>query len=295
MSLINNELQIDEEFKALIPPLSAEERAQLEENLKADGCRDPIVHWRMLIVDGHNRYEICTRLGIPFELVENKSDDREEAMFWIIRNQLGRRNLSPFARTELALKLKPDFAAKAKEKQTAKLKKGGKFICDICGEAFDTPVWHCMDCGHHWPNSDEVCKNCHHEKPVPQISAEREIDTRKQVAAAAHVSHDTVHKVETIVEHAPEEMKEQLRKGETTINKAYNAVRPTAPTRRPAATPPAVAPIRPVAPSKPLSTDPADVTKRLVKRIDDLIATKKHLDIHALRNVWDELKKLAGW
>ena len=56
------QLEIDPEFKALIRPLRREEYRQLELNLSIDGCREPLVAWGDIIVDGHNRYEICNRL-----------------------------------------------------------------------------------------------------------------------------------------------------------------------------------------------------------------------------------------
>lgn len=99
---------IDPEFKALLDPLSEQERAQLEANVLADGCRDPLIVWRVrdadqerdmsavsVLVDGHNRYEICTRHGIAFDVEEMEFADRDAAMDWIDANQLGRRNLSP--------------------------------------------------------------------------------------------------------------------------------------------------------------------------------------------------------
>ena len=87
-------LKIDEEFKQLIHPLKRQEYLQLESNIIADGCRDPIIVWKGYIIDGHNRYEICTRHGIPFETQEKTFVCREEAIAWICANQLGRRNIS---------------------------------------------------------------------------------------------------------------------------------------------------------------------------------------------------------
>lgn len=110
-------IQIDSEFQALIPPLSAEERAQLEANIVADGCRDPLVVWGDTLIDGHNRYEICTRLGLPFEVVQKSLDGRPQARMWIRSNQYGRRNLSSFVRAELALGDKADIAEIAKSQQ----------------------------------------------------------------------------------------------------------------------------------------------------------------------------------
>lgn len=88
------QLKIDKDFRDLICPLNRNEYLQLEANLLADGCRDPIVVWHGVIVDGHNRYEICTRHGIPFAILEMDFFDREEAIAWICNNQLGRRNIS---------------------------------------------------------------------------------------------------------------------------------------------------------------------------------------------------------
>lgn len=111
------ELKIDPEFQALIPPLSDEEFQQLKENIIKDGCRDSLVTWNGTIVDGHNRYKICQENDISFNTEEKGFADREQAVEWIIRNQFGRRNLSPTQRCELALKLKPMIQKKAKENQ----------------------------------------------------------------------------------------------------------------------------------------------------------------------------------
>ena len=94
-------LIIDPQFKNLIPLLQRTEYLQLEENLLADGCRDPLVVWRGTLVDGHNRYEICMRHRIPFSVTEVDFYCREEAIAWICANQLGRRNLSEGTRKYL--------------------------------------------------------------------------------------------------------------------------------------------------------------------------------------------------
>lgn len=94
-------ITIDEEFQSIIPPLSAEEKQQLEANIVADGCRDPLVLWGNVLVDGHNRYEICTRLGIKFKTVQMDFADRDAAIDWIGVNQLGRRNLTADQRSLL--------------------------------------------------------------------------------------------------------------------------------------------------------------------------------------------------
>ena len=87
-------LKTDEEFKHLIRPLRRREYLQLEQNILADGCRDPIVVWHDVIVDGHNRYEICMRHGISFQIKDMEFECREAAIAWICANQLGRRNIT---------------------------------------------------------------------------------------------------------------------------------------------------------------------------------------------------------
>ena len=88
------ELRIDPEFKNLIRPLRREEYRQLELNLVMEGCREAIVVWDGTIVDGHNRYEICNKLKIPYGVKEQVFPNRDAAIVWICSNQLGRRNIS---------------------------------------------------------------------------------------------------------------------------------------------------------------------------------------------------------
>jgi hypothetical protein len=88
-------ITIDPEIAGLCPRLKDHEAAQLEENLQHDGCRDPLVLWSDTLLDGHNRYEICQRLGLEFATVQAHGiEDRAGAIDWVIKNQLGRRNLT---------------------------------------------------------------------------------------------------------------------------------------------------------------------------------------------------------
>ena len=165
-------ITIDPEFKALIPPLLPEERKGLEESILKEGCRDALVVWKghNILVDGHNRYEICTAHGKPFETVEMEFASRDDAMVWIIDNQVSRRNLTPFARGELALKRKHIIAAKARENQSHGQTAPGKTLSQNSVKAFE------------------------------------KIDTQKELAKIAGVSHDTIARIEKIVQKAPEEV-----------------------------------------------------------------------------------------
>ena len=92
-----NVLKTDPEFQSKIPPLTFEELNQLEANILRDGrILNPIIVWEGLIVDGHNRYTIAKKHPeIPFTIHEKEFASRYEAIIWICKNQLGRRNLTP--------------------------------------------------------------------------------------------------------------------------------------------------------------------------------------------------------
>ena len=94
-----SDIKIDKEFSSLIPPLSEEERHLLEQSIiDHGGARDPLVVWSgepATLIDGHNRFEICDRLGLPYNVHEMQFDSREDVCDWIDANQLGRRNLTP--------------------------------------------------------------------------------------------------------------------------------------------------------------------------------------------------------
>ena len=90
-------LKVDKEFAGLCPDLTPEEVDLLEASLTTEGCRDPIITWANhddTILDGYNRYRICKRFNVAFKTKALTFASREEAINWIISNQLGRRNLS---------------------------------------------------------------------------------------------------------------------------------------------------------------------------------------------------------
>lgn len=93
--------KIDPEFKHLIPPLGVDEYRQLEQNILAEGCHDALTVWNGVLLDGHNRFEICTKHHIPYEVNTISLSCREEAVAWICKNQLGRRNISEETRKYL--------------------------------------------------------------------------------------------------------------------------------------------------------------------------------------------------
>ena len=90
-------LKIDPEFQSQIPPLTDDEYNQLEENILKEGkLLSPLIVWNNTLIDGHNRYAILQKHPeICFSTMPLRFANREEALAWICKNQLGRRNLTP--------------------------------------------------------------------------------------------------------------------------------------------------------------------------------------------------------
>ena len=176
------DLTVDPEFRDLIPPLNEEELKLLEESLVADGCESPLIVWNGVIIDGHNRYAICRKHEIPFAIQEKNFSSRDDAMLWMLRNQLGRRNLNNYQRVELVLKFEPLVKNAAEQRMMA-------------GKAAN---------------------------PVPTLAqGQTKGRTRDHLSEAAGVSHGTFAKAKKLVQSADEETKRELRAGKVTVNRAY--------------------------------------------------------------------------
>ena len=108
---------IDPEIQAYIDPLTPDEHDALERSLVTEGCRDALVLWGELLVDGHNRYGICQKHGLPFQTVQNtRFRSVEDVKLWMIEQHLGRRSLTDFQRGELALRQR-QIVAQRRERQ----------------------------------------------------------------------------------------------------------------------------------------------------------------------------------
>ena len=109
-------IKIDKDFKNLIPPLKPEEFKQLEENILSEKrCREAILTWKGYIIDGHNRYYICQKHKIRFEILKLSFGSKEDVLIWIAEHQLGRRNLSDAVRIDIAHRRAVMLQQKAKE------------------------------------------------------------------------------------------------------------------------------------------------------------------------------------
>lgn len=98
---------IHEALRAYIDPLTEHEYEALERSLLTEGCRDALVCWGNVLIDGHNRYAICQKHQLPYKVVQNDHfANIEEVQLWMIDNHLARRSVSDFQRGMLALRKK---------------------------------------------------------------------------------------------------------------------------------------------------------------------------------------------
>ncbi len=178
------ELKIKESFRTIIPSLVPEEYTLLEQSIIADGCRDAILTWNGFIIDGHNRYTICQKHGLHYETEEIDFGTEQDALVWIINNQLGRRNVTDYQKGELVLKKKDILLKKGKKQQGRR-----------------TDILSIVD------------------KKLLSHS------TREEMAKDAGVSSGTMARIEIIAKEAPEEIKEQLRRGTVKIGTAYKKLK----------------------------------------------------------------------
>jgi transcriptional regulator with XRE-family HTH domain len=184
-------ITINEELRSFIDPLTANEHAALERSLLAEGCRDALVLWGEVLIDGHNRYDICTRHGIEFRTVQNTNfNSLEDVMLWVIDNHLARRSVSDYQRGVLALRKKDIVAARIVQRAAE----------PEAPDAPDSP---------NIPNS-------------PKVPESPPWNTREDVAKAARVSSNTISQIERIQKAATPQLVEAVRSGTISINAAAN-------------------------------------------------------------------------
>ena len=178
-------ITINEELRSFIDPLTHNEYAALERSLLAEGCRDALVLWGEVLIDGHNRYEICSKHNIEWRTVQNTSfASLDDVMLWMIDNHLARRSVSDYQRGVLALRKKDIVAARVAQRAAE----------PETGQALDAAK-------------------------VPQSPP---WNTREDVAKAARVSSNTISQIERIQKAATPQLVEAVRAGTISINAAAN-------------------------------------------------------------------------
>lgn len=239
------ELQIDPEFKALIPPLSAEEYAQLEQNILADGCREALVVWesfepteqhrwahdalknnqpvackgcdgresrvehggdngmvvcarcgyghtppdcyKVFLIDGHNRYEICKRHGVEYETTSREFENRDAVKVWMLDNAFGQRNLNDL-----------DKLANRQSKYELLKEKGREKYQATVGR----------------PSKEKSLSKTDNDKH----------DSRKQIADELGWSTGKLARATIVLNEADDATKAKVRAGDISIHKAYSDI-----------------------------------------------------------------------
>ena len=179
-------ITIHQELRAYIDPLTSNEYKALERSILAEGCRDALVLWGEVLIDGHNRYAICQKHGIAFNTTQNtRFSNIEDVMLWMIDNHLGRRSVTDFQRGMLALRKKEIVASRNALKENQ--------VADNTGSA--TAV---------------IETNA-----APNVSQARE-----ELAKTAGISSNTVTQIEKIRRAATPELVDAVRAGTISINAA---------------------------------------------------------------------------
>jgi len=186
---------VNEELKAYIDPLTPQEHEALERSILAEGCRDALVVWGDVLVDGHNRYGICQKHGLPFQTVQNTQfQSMEDVHLWMIDQHLGRRSVSDFQRGVLALRKKEIVAARRGRQHPS---------AGVADAAPDAPL--------------------HGEEASAAAGAgggEDSLNSREAVAKAARISSSQVVMIEKIQKQAAPELVAAVKSGVISINAA---------------------------------------------------------------------------
>ena len=181
---------VNEELKAYIDPLTPDEHAALERSLLAEGCRDALVLWGDVLVDGHNRYGICQQHGIPFQTLQSTHfKNLADVHLWMIDQHLGRRSVSDFQRGVLALR-KREILGERRQHAMAAATAESAAPAEVSGS------------------------------PTAPGTASEALASREDIAKAARLSSNQVGMIERIQKQAAPEVVAALKSGMLSINAA---------------------------------------------------------------------------
>lgn len=186
------DIVVNEELKAYIDPLTSEEEEALERSILVEGCRDALVLWGDVLVDGHNRYRICQKHGLPFQTVQNpRFRSMEDVHLWMIDQHLGRRSISDFQRGVLALRKREIVA----ERRTRAAAAPDSTTADMPTDS--APA-----------------------RAIDDAPAEAPLNSREAIAKAARLSSSQVVMIEKIQKQAAPELVAAVKSGTISINAA---------------------------------------------------------------------------
>ncbi|PUA95714.1 hypothetical protein C8C99_0515 [Acidovorax sp. 107] len=181
---------VNEELKAYIEPLTPDEHDALERSILAEGCRDALVLWGDVLVDGHNRYGICQKHGLPFQTVQNpRFQSMEDVHLWMIDQHLGRRSVSDFQRGVLALRKREIMAERKARAATS-------------------------------TETAEAAPTADASEAAAALPAPDPLNSREAIAKAARLSSSQVVMIEKIQKQAAPELVAAVKSGTISINAA---------------------------------------------------------------------------
>ena len=188
---------VNEELKAYIDPLTPEEHDALERSILAEGCRDALVLWGDVLVDGHNRYGICQKHGLPFQTVQNaRFQSMEDVHLWMIDQHLGRRSVSDFQRGVLALR-KREIVAERRARAAAAFVAGNAQAQTQPEESSATAA-----------------------PAAASVASPEDLSSREAIARAARLSSSQVVMIEKIQKQAAPELVAAVKSGTISLNAA---------------------------------------------------------------------------
>lgn len=191
------DIVVNEELKAYIDPMTPEEYDALERSILAEGCRDALVLWGETLVDGHHRYSVCRKHGLPFQTMQNTQfRSMDDVHLWMIDQHLGRRSVSPFQRGVLALRKREILAARRASARVTDNQVPAQAATEAAG---DVP--------------EEAAQAIDTPKPEP-------LPSRVAIAREARLSNSQVGMIEKIHKQAAEEVVAAVKAGTISINAA---------------------------------------------------------------------------
>ncbi|MCD8397932.1 MAG: hypothetical protein LUD12_12270 [Lachnospiraceae bacterium] len=203
----NGNYKIDKELEAFMPKLSKKEQEKLEESFKLYGYKGaPIFIWKEqgVIIDGHNRYELCEKFGYEPVIEELSFENKEQVIQWIIYTQLGRRNLPDGEMIHYARMLRPKLEQEAKERQ----RKAG-------GDKKKQTV----------PPQNGASGDTEAIPPQNGASDKHKNEVTSQLAEMAGMKREKFRMGEAVLNSDNEKLKEDMRNGTKTVTGAYKELK----------------------------------------------------------------------
>ncbi len=192
------DIVVNEELKAYIDPMTPDEYDALERSILAEGCRDALVLWGNILVDGHHRYSVCRKHGLPFQTMQHAQfQSMDDVHLWMIDQHLGRRSVSAFQRGVLALRKREILADRRARARKADDAPPTQAASNDANEAAGPDARGAAD-----------------TPPVEPVIS------REAMAREARLSHSQVGLIEKIQKQATEEVVAAVKSGSLSINAA---------------------------------------------------------------------------